>query len=69
MVIMEGLTFLSPMMLSPSITLSQSNLAAMPLSKADICLYLIGRKVSNSKPNFSCSVPILQMTHIQVRYI
>lgn len=47
-------------MLSPSITFSQSNLSAIPFSNAAICSYFMGRNVPNSKPNFSCSVPILE---------
>uniref|UniRef100_A0A7C9DLU1 Uncharacterized protein n=1 Tax=Opuntia streptacantha TaxID=393608 RepID=A0A7C9DLU1_OPUST len=50
---------LSPIILSPSTTLSQSNLSAIPLSNSAICSYFMGRKVPSSKPNFSCSVPIL----------
>ena len=52
------------MTLSPSIILSQPNLSAIPLSNSAICPYLIGRKLPNSKPNFSCSVPILLRPHI-----
>nr|GMC80753.1 hypothetical protein B456_008G154200 [Ipomoea batatas] len=43
----------------------------MPLSNSAICSYFIGRRVSNSKPNFSCSVPILYsqvVLHPEARY-
>ena len=59
----DHFTCLSPIILSPSIILSQSNLSAIPWSNSAICSYFTGRKVPISKPNFSCSVPILQKQH------
>jgi hypothetical protein len=59
-------TCLSPITYSPSMILSQSNLSASPFSKSLICSYLIGRKASTSKPNFSCSVPILKNKKILI---
>lgn len=48
-------------MLLPSVTLSHLNLSAIPLSSSAICSYCNGRKVPSSKPNLSCSMPILKL--------